>query len=411
MIFTSDFWKLRLAEALYLISSRVVISVVVLMLILTEEYYISSLFLFLFFLFKSLSGIFLAGKLDKYSKKKSLIAFSSMFLICSILLSLLFGYDLLNIFTLSLISLLLALVDSSYSSITDAYIPLVVKKEKLEEAYRKTSMIQSFIDLFGITIGMVGVELIGFQNVLLVVVVVSFLTITVLVGLTNIDHMDNVDQYESFSIRESFRLFFHYKFEPRWALLSLLINMILLPFSMMIIPYYVSNILNESPIYIGIIEASASFGVLIASLYLHRVITSVLGNSRTISLAFALIGISLIAMAYTISIYYWILLAFSIGAAIVLNNVTIESKRAAFIPQEHRVKIQTIHSSFINLANPIGFLIMGNVLSNQNYNLFLLVGGALIFIQSFIVYTLPNFKEIAEGTSTKSSYKDIYGEQ
>lgn len=410
MISNIEFWKLRASEALYLVSSRVTISVIVLLLITRDQFYTTSIFLFFFFLFRSLSGMLLAGKVETFQKRSSLLVLSLVFSFSSFLLHYLNSQNLINIYTLSVIALVLAVIDSLYSSIIDSYIPLVVEKEQLDDAYRNTSMIQSFIDLFGITLGMIGVELIGIQNVLLTVIALSIVTTLIIWCLKNLKFVDNVKSYELFSVKKSILLFFHYKFEPRWALLSLVTNMVLLPFSMMVIPYYVSSILNESPVYIGIIEASASVGVLLGSIYVHKRVTLLIGNSKTVSVAFAMIGISLILMALLSSIMYWVILASSIGVALVLSNVTIESKRAELIPQEHRVKIQTIHNSFINLANPIGFLIIGTALTNYSYSLFMVIGGVVIFTQAFIVFTIPNFKYIIEGKKGTISYIDLYGE-
>lgn len=405
-----EFWKLRIAEGLYLVNSRVMVSILVLMLISGTQYYTSSTFLFCFFLTRSLCGIFIGNRFEHHKKKTVLLALSSLFCLLAMALGVLYSYQQLTILTLPLIAIILAFIDSIFSSVVDAYIPLVVQKTELENAYRKTFIMQAFIDLFGLALGMTGIALIGYENVMMIIIASAALSVFMLGLLNNIDDIDDVKSYQRFDVVRSLKLFFHYKFEPRWALLSLSCNMILLPFSMMVIPYFVSHVVQKSPIYIGVIEACASLGVLLASLYLHKKVSRILGNTNTISLAFVLIGLPLVVLAYQPSIAIWLLCAFVIGASIVLNNVTMESKRASIIPKEHRVKIQTMHNAFINLANPIGFLITGLFLAKADYFYFLLIGGLLITSLSVVVRLIPKFKIIAENADENLSYKDIYGE-
>lgn len=406
-----EFWKLRSAEALYLLASRVFIAVISLIMIAQSEYYNSALFLFTFFFLRSALGFFISGKLESFNKKKILISLASIFLFICLVMYMALHVNTVNLPLIIVIAFGLAGVDSLFIAMIDAYIPLVVSRDKLEAAYRKTFLIQSIIDVFGIAIGMAGLEAFGINNLILSLLPTSLLCIVVLFSLYTINHIDRTERYSRLKLAESIKLFFHYRFEPGWALLSLMVNMILLPFSMMVIPFYVNQVIRQSAIYIGVIEAAASLGVIFSSLMIHKVVSRVIGQRRTVSIAFMLIGLCLSVLCYTDNMLAWILSAFLIGVAIVLNNVTIESRRSRMIPEQHRVKIQTIHHASINLANPVGFLIIGLFLSYNQYSYFILGGGIVIFLLSFAVYLVPDFSIIISDDHTSLNYNDLYGEK
>lgn len=409
----TDFWKLRSSEALYILSSRIIVAAMTLHLLNSYSIWLSSAFLFTYFITKSLAGILLSHRLEAFPKKHLLMILTVFFIF--IVLASIFCAPLLE--TSSKIVLPVAagigFVDSFYASVVNAFIPEVVEKKDIDDAFRKTFLMQAYVDLFGIALGMTGYTLLGLKTILEIILAGAFI---VLMIQNIIIHKGNasiiIPSNSKNSIVNSLSLFFHYRFEPWWALSSLIINLFLVPFSSFMIPYVIVKISAGSPIFIGLIEGCAAAGAITSSFWVQKKAEQAIGKSRVVILSFFILSLAFLMLSLSTNILAWSLLAFMMGMAIVMNNVSVEASRSVAIPEENRVKIQTIHNCIIGIGNPFGQLIVPYVVSKYTYSTALLVSCISIFIVAVFVRFIPHFNVLLDNDSDVSNlYKYTYGDK
>ena len=408
----SDFWKLRSSEALYTLSSRVFVAVITLHLLNDGNLWLSPAFLFTYAIIKSLAGIFVGHRLEAFPKKYSLMILTSLFILI-VLTSMICASSQGFSGPLVLpVAAGLGFVDSFYTSIVNAFIPSIVEKKDVGDAFRKTFMLQAFVDLFGIALGMTGYSLFGMMAIFQGILATACSVLVIQKLITHHGYYSGSSSpHSKSSIIKSLSVFFHYRFEPWWALSSLIINFFLVPFSSYMIPYVIVKISAEHPIFIGVIEGCAASGAMASSLYIQKQFDQFIGKARTVIVSFFTLSLAFLMLSLSTDIISWAVLAFLMGAAIVMNNVSVEERRSLAIPEKHRVKIQTIHNCIISLGTPAGLLIVPYIVSKQGYSTALIFSCVSILIVAVFVRFIPLFNALLANNSNVSDlYQQTYGD-
>ncbi|MDC9594071.1 MFS transporter [Xenorhabdus sp. IM139775] len=403
---TRDFWKIRYSESIYILSSRIFISIMTLYLLRSGNVWLSSYFLFFYFISKSVFGLFFAHKFEKSEKKQLLIKLILFFMgisLTAIIIKYLTIHPLIFIF----VSIGMGFVESFFIPVVNAFIPAIVDNNFIVEAFRKTFLIQASNNLFGIAIGMGGYQSIGFENMMWVIVVLSSISFIILLSLNCTDKPVFLENPPSeYNIKKSISLFIRYRFEPWWAFSSMLINMFLASFSSLIIPYFIVKIAGGTPISVGLIEGCAAGGAIFSSCYLQKKIEKIIGKDRCVVFSFFIIGLCFFLLAFSHYIFIWNILAFFMGMAIVMNNISVESSRSIAIPEKNRVKIQTIHNALIGFANPLGLLLTPFIITHYGYRVSLIISALTILIIAIFVRFIPLFYELL--TSRQEDITNLY---
>jgi len=409
----TDFWKLRSSEALYILSSRVFVAVMTLHLLSNDSIWLSSAFLFNYFMIKSLAGIFLSHRLEAFPKKYLLMILTSFFILivfASTLSTPSLGFS--SKLVLS-VAAGIGFVDSFYASVVNAFIPDVVEKKDIDDAFRKTFLMQASVDLFGIALGMSGYTLLGLTTILWITLAGACIVLVIQKCLIHKGNASVIVLSNSkSSIVRSLSLFLHYRFEPWWALSSLIINLFLVPFSSFMIPYVIVKVSAESPMFIGLIEGCAALGAIASSFYIQKKAEQSIGKSRAVIVSLFTLSLAFLMLSLSINVLVWSVLTFLMGIVIVMNNVSVEASRSVAIPEEHRVKIQTIHNCIIGLGNPFGLLIVPYIVSKYSHSIALLFSCISVFLVAVFVRFIPLFDALLANNSDVSDlYKHTYGDR
>ncbi|PHM45032.1 MFS transporter [Xenorhabdus mauleonii] len=408
---TSDFWKIRYGESIYILSSRIFISVMTLYLLHDDNVWLSSCFLAIYFLSKSVFGFFLAHKFEQLGKKRLLTQLIFLF-ICMLLTTMLLKSLSVSLLALIPIAIGVGFVEAFFSPVVNAFIPTIVDKNFITEAFRKTFLIQASNNLFGIAIGMGAYQWVGFENMIWAIILLSLASLVILhsISCKGIP-VSSSPPPSSNNMKNSIAIFMGYRFEPWWAFSSMVVNMFLVSFSSFIIPYFIIKVVGGEPVTIGLIEGCAAGGAIFSSCYLQKKIEPIIGKSRSVILSFFAIGICFLLFSFTNHIGIWSILAFIIGIAIVMNNVSIESSRSIAIPERNRVKVQTIHNAFIGIGNPLGLLLTPFMIANYGYVSALIVSASVIIVISIFIRFIPLFYELLahEQDDIADLYEREYG--
>ncbi|MBD2783823.1 MFS transporter [Xenorhabdus sp. DI] len=391
---TRDFWKIRYAESIYILSSRIFISIITLYLLRSGNVWLSSYFLFFYFMSRSVFGLFFAHKFEKSEKKQLLIQLILFFMgisLTAIIIKSLTITPLIFIF----ISIGIGFVEAFFIPVVNAFIPSIVDNDFIVEAFRKTFLIQASNNLFGIAIGMLGYQSIGFENMMWVIVVLSLISFIILLSLDCKGQSISFEKSPAdYNIKKSIAIFMRYRFEPWWALSSMIINMFLASFSSLIIPYFIVKIAGGNPISVGLIEGCAAGGAIFSSCYLQQKVETIIGKARCVIFSLFIIGLCFFLLAFSHYIFIWSILAFFMGMAIVMNNISVESNRSIAIPEKNRVKIQTIHNALIGFANPLGLLLTPFIITHYGYRVSLIISSLIVMMIAISVRFIPLFYEL-----------------
>lgn len=273
-------------------------------------------------------------------------------------------------------------------------------------------MLQAFVDLFGIALGMTGYSLFGMMAIFQGILAAACSVLVIQKLITHHGYYSGSSSpHSKSSIIKSLSVFFHYRFEPWWALSSLIINFFLVPFSSFMIPYVIVKISAENPIFIGVIEGCAASGAMASSLYIQKQFDQSIGKAGTVIVSFFTLSLAFLMLSLSTDIISWAVLAFLMGAAIVMNNVSVEERRSLAIPEKHRVKIQTIHNCIISLGTPAGLLIVPYIVSKQGYSTALVFSCVSILIVAVFVRFIPLFNALLANNSNVSDlYQQTYGD-
>ncbi|CDG20876.1 Major facilitator superfamily (Mfs_1) transporter [Xenorhabdus poinarii G6] len=391
---TSDFLKVRYSEALYTLSSRILISIVTLYFLSHDNIGLSSYFLFSYFVSRSSFGIFLAHKFEKKEKKKTLMGLIALFISISLSAILISSIN-ITVFSYILIAIGVGFTDSFFISVVNAFIPSIVDHKMMAASFRLTFLIQASNNLFGIALGIAGYQFIGIINMMWVITGASFIVVIILFSLKNKGcYIYSGKDPVSDNIKKTIKIFMRYRFEPYWALASLLINMSLTPFSSLIIPYFVVNVDGGKPIIIGAIEGCAAAGAIFSSCYFQKKAELMIGKARSVILSFSILGGCFLLLSFVHHVVIWCILAFLMGTVIIMNNVCIEASRAIAIPEKNRVKVQSMHNACIVIGNPLGLLITPFLITHYGYPIALMDYSLIVILVAIFIRFIPLFNEL-----------------
>lgn len=107
--------------------------------------WLSSGFLFSYYMARSLGGLTLAHRLEPLAKKFLLISLSGLFavvLVITVVYTINYQF---TIFSATLLALILGCIDSVYTAVVNAFIPKLVTKQSIDDAFRKTFLLQASI--------------------------------------------------------------------------------------------------------------------------------------------------------------------------------------------------------------------------------------------------------------------------
>ncbi|WP_319924916.1 hypothetical protein [Xenorhabdus littoralis] len=343
---------------------------------------------------RSVFGIFFAHSFEKREKKKTLMTLILLF-ISILLFAIAIGSININGFFFIIIAMGIGFIDSLFISIVNAFIPSIVDNKMIEKSFRQTFLIQASNNLFGIALGMAGYESIGITNMLWSITGASFIVILILSSLKNKGRYTYSGKSDTHgNVNKTIKVFIGYRFEPYWALASLLINMSLAPFSSLVIPYFVVKVAGDKPIMIGVIEGCAAAGAIFSSYYFQKKAELLIGKVRSVIISFGVLGLCFLLLSIVCHVFIWCLLAFLMGMVIIINNVCIESSRAIAIPEKNRVKVQVMHNACIVIGNPLGLLITPFLITNYGYTAALMAYSLIVILVAIFIRFIPLFNEL-----------------
>ena len=410
------FWKLRTFELLSSISSRAFTGALTWHYIKNQgEPVTASHLLSIYFLAKILSGFLLSPLGDRTKKSHILLscALINISIPLTILLALTSQQQSLYLTTSALFSIfLLGISDGLISPTIAAIIPQIIKSELITKAMNRKFTIDSIGGILAIGMGIISLDSIGLELTL------CFITLIALIGACVVHtvsrfippspgHQDSYIQ----NLMEGFALSYQFRFEFRWNTIAALANFAVTPLISIIIPYIAQYYWHGEGWKIIQLEAVLSLGILIsATLVYPKLNKHNIKKETIVRISWLALPTLFLSLCFTQNFIIWNAIIFSLGIAIICNNIAIESTRTLAIPAACMARIQTIHHVFILALIPLGFSITGFALQKWGLKHAMLLLSATIVMAWLLLRTAPKMTELLslDNESLVGAYERLF---
>lgn len=283
-----------------------------------------------------------------------------------------YGYLILVIF-------LLGVIDAYYAPTVNALIPDMVREEQLHSAYRISFFLMAVSNAAGLTIGFAGYEVFNLNYLILVLLAACVPMFALNFGLKKVC-FDFEPSKLFVNPLKNFREYRAVKFEFEWSICSLIINSVVVAFSTFIIPLAVKEVMDASSIYVGLMEAAVSLGIIIGSIYVHKELSRFLSDRVLVIASLSVLSFCFLLYSFALNKFAWMITSIIFGVALVVNNTTVESKRSIAISEKNRGMFQTIHSLLIQAGVPVGLLISKVISDRLSIEVSLVAGFLTLFV-------------------------------
>lgn len=381
--YVRTFWQLRLAEILFLTLSRTLLSIVIFIHLQHELFTQLAISIATYYLTKILAGLLLSG-LDKHFERECCLISLSVVMIAAIgcFASYMYGY---SYSWLILCLILTVLVDTLFTPLVLAIIPELIPHGNLSLVFRKFLILESFFAVTGICLGLYGIDSLQPQTIILALTVSTLSVLLLCLFLPQLGkNMSTASQNIITINSQVYKSFFQYKFEYYWALIAALLNMIVAPIALFLMPYFVVNVNLLSPVYIGLVEGFGLLGVITAS---FLPLANQQKRVKILWFSTILMTATTLYLFINQSLYSWFIAAFLTAYAICNINVTINPVRALAIPITIRSELHAIHNLIQNIGVTVG-IVLAVFITQLNLPNYWFIAGALLMLGSMSVLLL-----------------------
>ncbi|QBX99664.1 MFS transporter [Rhodophyticola sp. CCM32] len=342
-----------------------------------------------FYLCKTCFGCFFSNLPDKVGPRRLIVQL--MTVSCSAFALFAIGFEWQQPILLLVAAGAFGSVESYFTPSVNALVPELVDTDEAPNAYRYSFLISSVARVSGLTVGFLGYEVLNSAIVLLIITIIAAIVCWYSSGVAYPSPRQIRSAFES--PFKSFKRFSRIRFEIEWSLISLAINAITVSFSTFVIPFAAKTVFDVSPVYLGLLEASVTAGVVFSALFLHRFVSERVSELVIVLGSLAVLGASMFAYAILLQPVAWAVISFFVGAAIVTNNTTVEARRSMALPEKERGFFQTSHFFIIQAGVPVGLLVSSILVFGQSLNGVLLVAGSIILLCTAYLALSTSFRE------------------
>lgn len=353
---------------------------------------------------------------DHYPRLKLICASQwSISFLCLIILLINMLWD-FNIYTLTVILMLISILVCFRDPVIAGTIPDLVKKEDISSAISLRSQINSIYIFLAPLIAAFITSYFGVTTTLLFALVFSVLSSIFYQRLIVIQFKYHPPPLPSArgeiewlkKTKGGFTAIINVKPELYIAAFSSIINFNMYPFFSTIVPYWINQDLRLPASYLGLFEGAFGIGLVAGSVFFVKTFNQYLGRFYTILVGFLLLGISVICIVSTEHHYAILLFAFVCGVSFMLININLSTLRSSATPPTYRVRMSAVASFLSRFFNPAGVFISGVAIAHFGVQNVVITSGVLIVL---IVPFLITSRNVRNALSLSTQDMDGYYEK
>jgi MFS family permease len=348
-------------------------------------------------IFGPLAGVYI----DRWNKKKILVAADFARGIIILTLAALYQLNLLAIWHIYIAALFISLCSALFNPTTMSVIPAVVEKNELQQANALSQMIAGAVAIIGPLLGASSVVMLGYTGVL-IFNSCSYIISGIAEAFLKIMAIDAVVKESSkesifFSMLEGFR---YIRGDLRVSTLVILVAVVhVFVGSIAVAMPFLANILKGNGLNnLGILQAAFGGGMIVGAVYISKYARN---RFKGLHLLYAIVcmGVGILMLGalqltYIHTVEPYAIICIVIGMCIAVISVFWRTLAQICVPEEMAGRVFSVLSTTGDISLPISMGVFGLLLNfTTNAELLSLAGVFLILIGIGIVYKRRIFFE------------------
>lgn len=194
-------------------------------------------------------------------------------------------------------------------------------------------------------------------------------------------------------IKEGWLLKRYVRIEFWFTSATSLINMLVTPYLLIIIPLTIKNKFHGELITYGTAESLIALGSLLSAAIILPTLNKAVNKFWICSLGVLVAGLGIMASTLTNDLSIFLALVPLIGSGMAIFTMCGQSHRILATPQNIRSRISAIDLSLGKLTKSLGLIMTGGLLTVIDSNTLSLIYGAAIVVLSALFLLIPDWKE------------------
>lgn len=347
-------------------------------------------------------GLFAGVWIDRFDRKKIMIAADVAVALSSLFLGVLFFLGIQSIFFVYVVLFIRALGETFHKPSLQAAIPQLVPPTELTKAGGFGQMINSACTMAGPMLGALLMSITTLQYVMLVDVLGASIAVTILsfVKLPRPINNQRIKMSFMHDMKQGINAFRSNKALLRLSIPMLISTIIFVPIGTLL-PLMVKGYFNGTAWHNGIVQTLFSIGMLFAAL-----VIGVTGGLKRqflmISISTGLLGICALIGGILPTHLFWVfcIVVFVMGTTGMGFNIPFTSYIQRTVSSENLGKVISLVTSVMSFAAPVGLFIAGPISEIIGVSNWMICAGIVMVLVGFLSYILtrefdlPLIKEV-----------------
>jgi DHA3 family macrolide efflux protein-like MFS transporter len=346
-------------------------------------------------IFGPVAGIYI----DRWNKKKILVVSDFVRGIIVLLLAILYQSKLLEIWHIYVAALCISLCSALFNPTTMSVIPVIVEKDKLQQANALSQMVVGAVSIIGPLLGASSIALVGYIGVLIcngISYIISgiaelFLCITTIEAQTKESVIYSLTQGLRF-IRAEVRVL---------VIVAVIAIVHVFVGSIVVVMPFLAELLDGNGINnLGLLQSAIGGGMILGAGYSSKYVRKSFSEwylfYAIVCMGLGILALGILQLIHAELVAMYVIVCISIGSCIAIASVLWRTIAQICIPTEMSGRVFSLFSTTGNISLPISIGTFGVLLNYMTPGLlFSLAGGCLMVFGVVLLYSnRENFKEI-----------------
>ncbi|MCC5468154.1 MFS transporter [Pelosinus baikalensis] len=348
-------------------------------------------------IFGPVAGVYI----DRWNKKKILVVSDFVRGIIVLTLAILFQSELLEIWHIYVAALCISLCSALFNPTTMSVIPVIVEKDKLQQANALSQMVVGAVSIIGPLLGSSSIVLVGYIGVLIfngISYIISGIA-ELFLCMTTIE--SQTEESVIYSLTQGFRFI---RADMRVLVIVTVIAIVhVFVGSIVVIMPFLAKLLDGNGINnLGLLQSAIGGGMIIGAGYISKYVRKSV-SELYLSYAIVCMGLGILALGTLQLIHIelveiYVIVCIIIGSCIAIASVLWRTIAQLCVPAEMSGRVFSVFSTTGNISLPISIGIFGLLLNYMTPGLLFFVAGSCLMVFGVVLLysNRKNFESIVK---------------
>lgn len=346
-------------------------------------------------------GPFIGPLIDRWNRKRIMLAADAVIGLSTALLAVLFWTDSVEIWQILILVFIRALGGAFHHPAFSASTVLMVPEQHLTRVQGLNQALMGSLNIIGAPLGALLLAVLPMQSILAIDIVTALIAIGVLIFIKVPQPVKEISA-ESESTPSTYKqdLIAGFRYVRQWRGLmyiigiAVLLNFLLSP-AFALLPLLVTDHFNGEALQLGVLESAMGFGILLGGILLgiwggfkRRIVTTLTG--------IIVLGSGVIMLGAAPSTLFWLAVSamFVVGLAQVLANGPLAALFQAIVAPEMQGRVMTLVGSLSMAMTPLGLMVAGPLSDLLNVRVWFIIAGSVCLILGVGAFFVPTVMQI-----------------